>query len=435
MSEPPKIFVSYSRRDRTWLERLQVHLSPLESDGVIDLWDDTEIKAGDDWEAEIEQALAEAKAAVLLISADYLASDFIRDRELQPLLEAAKGEGLLILSVILSPSRFKRMKSLSAFQAVNNPDRPLISLERWEQEQVFDRVAESIEKALTGVGEPDPQSAQILQSESHPEADVAVVSAPRQEQSTPHADVSPAQAALPQTCKNDLGMEFALIPAGRFDMGSNVDRIEAPVHTVTISEPFYLGVYVVTQEQWIKVMGTTPRLEPWGIDNVREGKDYPAVYVSWRDVQAFINKLNARDENSFYRLPSEAEWEYACRAGSRGAYYFGSNMHKLKAYAWYNKNTWDVGEPYAHRVGQKKPNRFGLYDMHGNVWEWVEDWYGRYTRGAVTDPKGPETGRSKVFRGGGFHSIAEEMRSASRVGDHPDLRTYYVGFRLVKEDL
>ena len=230
MPEPPNIFVSYSRNDRTWLERLQVHLRPLVSDGVIDLWDDTEIKAGDDWEAEIEQALAEAKAAVLLISADFLASDFIRKRELQPLLAAAKGEGLLILPVILSPCRFKRMKSLSAFQAVNNPDKPLISLVRWEQEQVFDRVAEAIEDALAGKRQPQKEPVLVQQKASHS----ALATAPerKQEQGASHADASAAQITLPKTWKNDLGMAFALIPAGTFEMG------ESTTHTVTISKPF-----------------------------------------------------------------------------------------------------------------------------------------------------------------------------------------------------
>ncbi|MCH8963006.1 MAG: SUMF1/EgtB/PvdO family nonheme iron enzyme, partial [Bacteroidetes bacterium] len=338
--EPPKIFISYSRKDKEWLERLQVHLKPLESDGVVDLWDDTEIKAGADWEAEIERALVEAKAAILLISADFLASDFIRKRELQPLLEAAKDDGLLILSVILSPSRFKRMKHLSKFQVVNDPDRPLISLERWEQEQIFLDVAEAVEDALSSVGDPAAQPARSRSSSPHPER---------------------ARTPTPETWQKDWGMAFAPIPAGTFEMGSSTKDAherEQPVHTVTISEPFYLGVHVVTQGPWKAVMDS----EPWkGESYVEEGDDYPAVYVSWDEAQAFIEKLNARDDESIYRLPTEAEWEYACRAESTTEYYFGNGMRKLKAYAWYKKNASEVGEKYAHRVGQKRANEWGLY--------------------------------------------------------------------------
>ena len=412
--EPPKIFVSYSRKDKKWLERLQVHLKPLESDGVVDLWDDTEIKAGADWEAEIERALVEAKAAILLISADFLASDFIRKRELQPLLEAAKDDGLLILSVILSPSRFKRMKSLSKFQAVNDPGRPLISLERWEQEQIFLDVAEAVENALSSVGAPAAQPARSRPSSRHLER---------------------ARTTTPETWQNDWGMAFAPIPAGTFEMGSSTKDAhehEQPVHSVTISQPFYVGVHTVTQGQWKAVMNT----EPWkGKSRVEEGDDYPAVYVSWEKAQAFIEKLNARDDESIYRLPTSAEWEYACRAGSTTEYYFGNDVRKLKAYTWYNKNANEVGEEYAHRVGQKRANEWGLYDMHGNVWEWVEDWYSGYLSEAVTDPKGPETGSYRVIRGGSWGGPAGGARSAYRDGVAPDARGSGLGFRLVREAL
>ncbi len=229
--------------------------------------------------------------------------------------------------------------------------------------------------------------------------------------------------------QNALGMDFARIPAGTFAMGSEENDSEQPVHPVTISRSFYLGTTVVTQGQWKAVMGA----EPWkGESYVQEGDAYPAVYVSWEDAQAFIKKLNGQDDASRYRLPSEAEWEYACRAGSTTAYSFGDDASELGEYAWYFENADEVGEEYAHRVGQKRSNAWGLYDMHGNVWEWVEDWFGDYPSGAVTDPTGPATGSSRVLRGGSFGSTAGSARSAHRSFDPPGIRGYGLGFRLVR---
>ncbi len=141
-----KIFISYSHKDTEWLERLQVHLKPLEREGLIDRWDDTRIKPGKKWREEIEKALASTKIAVLLISADFLASDFITNNELPPLLKAAEAEGTAILSVILSPCRFTRTPELAQFQTVNRPDKPLTGLSKNEQETVFDQVAQAIEE-------------------------------------------------------------------------------------------------------------------------------------------------------------------------------------------------------------------------------------------------------------------------------------------------
>lgn len=237
-------------------------------------------------------------------------------------------------------------------------------------------------------------------------------------------------------------MEFALIESGTFTMGSPSSESgresgEGPQHQVTISKGFYLGKYEITQAQWEAVMGT----RPWSPESyhppgsrfcVQANPNNPAVYISWDGVQGFIHKLNQAAGDSLYRLPTEAEWEYACRAGTTTAWSFGDGESQLKDYAWYDANAWNIGEQYAHAVGTKKPNPWGLYDMHGNVWEWVQDWYGNYSSGAQTDPRGSTSGSGRVVRGGGFGADAPHSRSAARALYSPDGLFSFAGARLLR---
>ncbi|WP_417380092.1 bifunctional serine/threonine-protein kinase/formylglycine-generating enzyme family protein [Gimesia sp.] len=244
-----------------------------------------------------------------------------------------------------------------------------------------------------------------------------------------------AHLGLDMETSNSIGMKFKLIPPGEFLMGSpesEANRDEAEVqHEVRITKPYYLGSTVVTQGQWKAVMGTTP----WkGKDYVKEGDNYPATYVSWEDAQEFIQKLNA-SEGDLYRLPTEAEWEYACRAGSLSAYCFGDDTGHLSEYGWFDKNAWNINEKYAHQVGQKRSNPFGLYDTHGNVYEWCEDWYGGYASDAVTDPTGPTTGSSRVYRGGCWFFSSGHCRSAARDGYSPGPRNDDLGFRVLRSSV
>jgi formylglycine-generating enzyme required for sulfatase activity len=225
----------------------------------------------------------------------------------------------------------------------------------------------------------------------------------------------------PKTLRNSLGMEFVLIPAGTFQMGSSKgDDDERPVHTVTLSRPFYLGTTEVTQGQWAAVMGSNP--------SQYKGRDHPVEQVSWEEVQRFIKQLNAKEGSSLYRLPTEAEWEYAARAGTRSAWSFGDEERSLGTYAWYGDNAGNR----THPVGQKRPNGWGLYDMHGNVREWVQDWYGPYPSGAVTDPQGPRSGSNRVIRDGSWDNSASYCRSALRSSYAPDISSVDLGFRLLR---
>ncbi|MEO5334442.1 MAG: formylglycine-generating enzyme family protein [Magnetococcus sp. YQC-5] len=229
-----------------------------------------------------------------------------------------------------------------------------------------------------------------------------------------------------QDYTNSLGMKFKLIPAGTFTMGSpsnEVDRDsdEGPQHSVTISKAFYMGTTEITQGQWKAVMGTNPSYFS------SCGDTCPVEKVSWDDLKTFITKLNAKGEGT-YRLPTEAEWEYVARAGTTTAWSFGDNSSKLGDYAWYSSNS----NSTTHPVATKLPNPWGIYDMHGNVWEWVQDWKTDYSSAAQTDPIYDNSDSYRVFRGGSWSDGAGGLRSAFRFFYSPDFRTSGLGARLAR---
>ncbi len=234
---------------------------------------------------------------------------------------------------------------------------------------------------------------------------------------------------------NEEQIEFTWVPAGSFIRGSSVAEIgrkedEGPMHEVRISSGFYLGRHEVTQGEWIAVMETIPWL---GEDFMQLNADHPAVYVNWPDAQAFVRALNAAANDSLYRLPTEAEWEYAARAGSAERWAMGDDEERLGEYAWFRDNAWDSGLRYAQRVGTKSPNIWGLFDMHGNVSEWCQDLYGPYRAEAQLDPRGVDYGASQVVRGGAFNSRVNEVRVADRSASGPGYRrNFNIGFRIVR---
>ena len=247
----------------------------------------------------------------------------------------------------------------------------------------------------------------------------------------------------------DLGegvkLDMVLIPSGKFMMGLTkkeledikvefqeelkkdgkeqlldavdlIMSIQGKQHEVTLTKPFYMGKHEVTQEQWEALMGKNP--------STTKGAKLPVTNVSWEDCQEFIKKLNAKTDGG-YRLPTEAEWDYACRAGTTTAYSFGDKITPKDANYLDSK----IGKPVA--VGSYKPNAFGLFDMHGNVWEWCEDWHGEYPF-AVTDPKGPATGNRRVVRGGSSGYYGSFARSSNRYYSLPTNRGSLGGFRLAR---
>ena len=231
----------------------------------------------------------------------------------------------------------------------------------------------------------------------------------------------------------DLGggvkLELVLIPAGEFLMGSadsdpKAENDEKPRHRVRITKPFYLGKYKVMQDQWQTVMGNNP--------SSYRGPKYPVQGVSWNDCQTFMKKLNKKfgPAGGNFQLPTEAQWEYACRAGGGTQWCCGDDVSKLDQYAWYEGNC-GAG---IHPLGEKKPNAWGLYDIHGDVWEWCADTYDRgyYAVSPAADPAGPSWAGQRVLRGGSWYLGPDYARSARRSWLSPDVGSLLHGFRLAR---
>jgi len=254
--------------------------------------------------------------------------------------------------------------------------------------------------------------------------------------------VGAAPGAEDASWTNPQGMKFERIPAGEFTMGlekvesvavelpgGDLERIadEQPAHRVVIPSDLWVGTTEVTQSQWLSVMDTKP-----GPDSHWERGDWkslPVVSVTWGDVQEFIATLNARSSGVQYRLPTEAEWEYTARAGSDSVR--PVPVEELPEYAWYLP----YSDDQVQSVATRKPNDWGLYDMLGNAWEWVADWYAPdyYSQSPSLDPKGPKSGSKRVRRGGSYHCETWLVRLGYRTADTPDTRYSVIGFRLIAE--
>ena len=292
----------------------------------------------------------------------------------------------------------------------------------------------------------------VLYNVFEPKSPERIVVPPSKSEPAPSKPSQPEPSA-PKTLTNSIGMKFVLIPAGTFTMGSPIDEPgrdnDETQHVVTIAKPFYMQTTEVTVGQWrIFVYKTGYRSEAetdggvyvwavskmgkktgtfWDNPGFAQADSHPVSCVSWNDAQAFIKWLNEKREG-IYRLPTEAEWEYACRAGTRTRYYTGNSEADLNRAGWYADNSNDR----THPVGGKDPNSHGLYDIHGNVWEWCADWYADYLQGVVPDPQGPPKGSARVFRGGCWLNDASNCRSARRNSYPPGYRFLSLGFRLAR---
>ncbi|MBE3123596.1 MAG: formylglycine-generating enzyme family protein, partial [Planctomycetes bacterium] len=239
----------------------------------------------------------------------------------------------------------------------------------------------------------------------------------------PVAEDKSGPSSLTLTLGKGITMKLVRIEAGTFMMGSpeseeGHESFESPQHEVTISKPFYMGVTEVTQDQYEAVMGTN--------SSYSRGPTKPVANVSWGDATDFCRRLSQKTGKAF-RLPTEAEWEYACRAGTKTRYSFGDDENALDGYAWHKRNSPAGSQP----VGRKRPNAWGLYDMHGNISEWCADWGGEYPTTPATDPQGPASGNRHILRGGSWpEADVNVLRSASRRSGPPgDSRGINIGLR------
>jgi formylglycine-generating enzyme required for sulfatase activity len=236
----------------------------------------------------------------------------------------------------------------------------------------------------------------------------------------------------PGQLTNSISMKLSLIPPGEFVMGSPPQeewhRDDEAVHRVTLTHPFYIGATEVTQRQWEALMGTNP--------SFCTGDDLPVETVTWEQAAEFCRKLSLK-EGAHYRLPTEAEWEYSCRAGTATPFHTGETISTDQAnydgnYTYAGGRT-GVFREKTTEAGSFSPNAWGLHDMHGNVWEWCADWYGEYPQGEVTDPTGPTQGDRRVFRGGCWINFPAVCRSANRAKVTPVSWHFHLGFRVVRE--
>ena len=530
-----ELFISYSRKDRAFLERFWTHLSPQETLYGLQSWDDSRIQPGDIWLDQIEQALARAQVALLLVSPDFLASDFIRRKVLPCLFEAAQNDGLKILWVPLLPCSWKRFRQIEQYQAVIpvNPtlaemgeverDRAMVGItdhihDLFEQIQAERLAAEQEAAEAEALARQQDEARRIaeqksnrqavemarlerLQAESEARAEAERWKAEAQKsradaertraamerlarekqewqqqailkksQPTAQGEASkakgPAIIQIPTTAgwvvregnqwqpkekpitvsgyqeqlAEDVAITMIQIPAGEFQMGSSeleADRRsnEGPKHLVKLGS-FFMGQTAVTQAQWQVVAGWPKhQLELKDKPSHFQGANRPVEQVSWQEAEEFCRRLSVRTGRD-YTLPSEAQWEYACRAGTTTPFSFGETL--IPDLANYDGNyTYASGPMGVYRqktteVGSFPANGWGLHDMHGNVWEWcLDSWHGTY-KGAPPDGSAWTTdgGANRLLRGGSWVIDPAACRSAYRGDFHPDNRFDLIGFRV-----
>jgi formylglycine-generating enzyme required for sulfatase activity len=507
MSHALKTFICYAHEDHEVVEGLKKQLVIFEKKGLLQIWSDGKILPGEHWDKSIKNQLEYAEIILLFISVDFINSDYIEKIELQAALQRHRDGHATLIPIIVRPCHWAEYFDIGQFQALPNKARPILSSHFPHRDEAFFEIAEGLkktaedfrEKKLAATARAEAEAAaekeqaekaarqataaklqrnkddaawkaakeldtieayesylekdyKLHETEAHERISVLeeLEAKRRTEQKTKDKAAALAaearrakeaeaeQKRLAEEAQKNDPFHHLMIPikGGSFSMGSNMVDNEKPVHQVTVPD-FNLCKYLVTQAQWKQIMGNNP--------SHNEGDGLPVEMVSWFDVQEFLKKLNKKTGKT-YRLPSEAEWEYAARGGqlSKGFEYAGSN--DLNEVGWFREYSSDkplsgewgndkiiVNNGKTHPVGQKKPNELGLYDMSGNVYEWCEDdWHDNYKLAPNDGSAWVDTPRdaARVIRGGDSSMYSSGCSNAHRLDSEPDNREYFIGYRL-----
>ncbi|MEO0349807.1 MAG: SUMF1/EgtB/PvdO family nonheme iron enzyme [Cyanobacteria bacterium P01_A01_bin.15] len=449
MVNPVDVFISYSHKDEDLKDELYVHLAPLIRQGQIKPWQDRAIEAGAEWEQEIKAQLESAEIILLLITPRFLASDYCFDKEMQRAMARHDAGTARVIPVIMK-SCYWQGSVFSKLQALPKDGKPVTRWDDWD-EALLD-VVQGMLRVIAGrqqQDDPEQKPVSVKQEAVQKPVPIAVSAVPAQ----PVVKEQTSTGNFTERLSNNVGLEMVKIQAGQFWMGSpgnesNRRDNEGPQHLVRVPE-FWMGKYPVTQAQWAEV-AALPKvehdLEPF--PSRFKGANLPIERVSWYEAVEFCQRLSRQTEH-IYRLPSEAEWEYACRAGTNTRYSFGNTITGEQVNCDFQKNVvvnegfMGLGRKEEKRgtyrgkittVDSLPPNDWGLYDMHGNVWEWCADhWHDNYAGAPIDGAPWLSGGNSnsRVLRGGSWINYPRYCRSAARYSFTPDNRDSYYGFRVV----
>ncbi len=470
---PIKVFIGYSRTDNDYLQALKKHLTPLEKAKRINVWYDGDLSPGDEWDAKIKHNLATADLILLLISIDALGSDYFNDIEMEKALQRDKQKEAIVIPIIVRPCLWDDTR-IHKLQALPQDGKAIIL---WQHHDVaYDNIVRGIKVAIenllktreikTQLATLKASILQLLEQNKLAQAQQALQKAHTLNLPDPELDKLQTAwqqledkrleqerleqehlekerlekerlekerqrqayiAKLPQPIQQ-LIKDLVAVEGGSFMMGSpntEANRHDNEYqHHVTLSS-FYISKYQVTQAQWEAVMGILTTLSN---PSHFKGDNLPVESVSWDDIQVFVTKLNQKTGKNF-RLPTEAEWEYAARGGNKSQGYIYAGSNNLNEVAWYRDNS----NRKTYPVGRKKPNELGIYDMSGNIWEWCQDWYDEdyYKNSPTNNPTGPTSGSNRVLRSCSWYDNAAYCRVANRDCCSPDYRFHDYGFRLV----
>ena len=508
---PLKTFIIYAHEDRSTVNAIRGQLRIFEKREVLQIWDDGEILAGQDWDKSIKLKLERAQLILLFISVDFLNSEYIEKTELQAALQRHRDGEAILIPIIVRPCFWQEYFELGKFQALPPKGKPILSHDAHAIDEAYHAVALGIKAAademqqkIAAAGkarqeelerenrqkteaEKQKQKTERLQKQDEIAWKVALAAIEKAKSAREKMDALEVYLDEPQyklhrveaeqqleklqaaetarkieekqreqqrleterkkraaeqaeeerkqqeaireatllKMKQEIEKgqpEIVLVRGGTFQMGSNDNVSEKPIHNVTLSD-FEIGKYPVTQKFWQEIIGSNP-------SRFKGCDDCPVENVSWHNVQEFLRKLNQKYPGKNYRLPSEAEWEYAARGGNKSKGYIYTGSNEIDEVAWYDQNGGKT-----HPVGNKKANELGLYDMSGNVWEWCQDaWHDNY-QDAPADGSAWDNSNwhaYRVLRGGAWNSFLYYCRAANRDRFSPTLRSPVNGFRLVR---